>query len=392
MNEGELPAELLDRAYRRMAVGSKSFYFAAWFLKRQQRDAICLLYSWCRYCDDAIDDLPADASLAQRKLALDDLRTRTTIALTAQVPVDQDQRSTQDTSKTGPQPFASLDQKCQLTRDVFVGLAYLQSSRAIPEVYFQDLLDGMAMDVEGHQYEDLEDLKVYCYRVAGVVGVIFCYIFGVRDTVVHGRAIALGIAMQMTNIARDVGADFELGRVYLPSQWCKRLGINTVHLLTDAEAPNTLKVVCKLVEVSRQFYRSSELGLRFLPWRAALAVGIARFVYGAIGEQVVVRGRNALRHRVIIPSRTKVFLALRGLWLAVRQRHWWYGFRSGDKALAQLPLQGHLSRAKLLGLDSRPRDLASYHRVTEPLRHGHLKNCHFRPCHLKHRHLKHREQ
>jgi phytoene synthase len=171
-----------------------------------------------------------------------------------------------------------------------------------------ELLAGMRMDVEGTRYASLEELKVYCYRVAGVVGLMMARVMGARDPRALLHARDLGEAMQLTNIARDVAEDERLGRVYLPQNWLTEYGrVATVdRLLTEAE----------------RGYVSGLQGLPYLPLRAAWAVASAAFIYRDIGQ--IVRARlgdtDPWLKRAVVPFRRKLWGVLRGALAVWRSR------------------------------------------------------------------------
>jgi phytoene synthase len=277
------PAALVKESERVIARGSLSFALAARLLGRAERDAIVMLYRWFRHCDDVIDaqqaGFAAEGHDAPSAEALAALREST-------------HRAVQGGDALDP---------------VHVGLAHLCRQHGLPEVYLQDFLAGMAMDVDGAVYDGLSDLKLYCYRVAGTVGVIFAHIVGVSDEAALRHAAHLGIAMQLSNIARDVADDHRMGRVYLPRQWLEAFGLTQANLLSPEKRHDLVKVVRCLVATADQYYLSGDAGLKYLPFRAALAVAAARGIYSAIGHAVVARGPLAWDDRTVIPLRLKLW-------------------------------------------------------------------------------------
>jgi len=247
-----------------MKKGSKTFSFAALLFDRECREGAQLLYTWCRACDDAVDNEPNP----ERALAkLTELREKT---------------------KRAFEGIPSND----LTFEAF---SLLNRKHGIEENHAQALLDGMQMDVEGARIRDDETLDLYCYRVAGVVGLMMSKIMGVNDARAVQHAIDTGKAMQLTNIARDILEDRERNRNYIPDSWNSQ---------SDREAARIL------VERAEELYRSGQAGLRYLPLRAALAVGCAQVIYRAIGREVVKRKERAWDTRTVISLPKKILLAV----------------------------------------------------------------------------------
>ncbi len=182
--------------------GSKSFALASLLFDEHTRESAHLLYAWCRYCDDVIDGqelgftAETTSDIGERE-RLFELETKTRSAI-AGSPTDE---------------------------PIFIALSRVLARHEIPPRHPLELLEGFAMDVEGVTYSTLEDTLRYCYHVAGVVGVMMAYVMGVRDRETLNRASDLGIALQLTNIARDVVEDAEMGRVYLPGDWLSEAGL-----------------------------------------------------------------------------------------------------------------------------------------------------------------------
>jgi phytoene synthase len=172
--------------------GSRSFYAASWLLPPAVRRPAIGLYAFCRLSDDAID-------LGEgHRDAIERLRNRLSRACDGR-----------------PLPFAADREMAALMRRYAI-------PRAVPEA----LLEGLAWDAEGRTYETLGDLLDYAARVAGSVGVMMALIMGARSPEALARACDLGIAMQLTNIARDVGEDAKLGRLYLSKEWLRESGVD----------------------------------------------------------------------------------------------------------------------------------------------------------------------
>jgi phytoene synthase len=265
--------------------GSKSFALATRLLDPRTRDSATAVYAYCRRVDDAIDGCPP----ADQERALARLERELTAIYRGDALKEADQRA-----------FQAVVRR-----------------HAVPEQYPRELIAGMAMDVRGVQYESLEDLLLYCYRVAGVVGLMMCHVFGLTRSEVLRHARDLGIAMQLTNICRDVVEDHGLGRVYLPRALLAAASCPAL-FARDASAPwndaRTLRavsqVVGQLLAEADGYYHSAELGIRALPFRAGLAVRVAARLYRAIGTELVTRGCDVSQGRVVLSPLTKARLVL----------------------------------------------------------------------------------
>lgn len=264
--------------------GSLSFSLASMLLSLKHRSAIHALYSWCRWCDNTIDDIPKSESNDRKKLAIAKLRKETNAALAGTYVGDN---------------------------FVFRSLQQMASTYTIPQRYFHDLIDGMEMDVDKHRYNSEDELRLYCYRVAGVVGLMFSHIVGIRDQKALKNAVDLGIAMQLTNIARDINEDFQMGRVYLPSDWLTPAGVDAEKL--TASETKIWPVVEKLLFEAESYYASGDAGIKELPWKAALAAKAARNIYGEIGRKILVTGPHYLNKRTVVSGPKKCLLILKTL-------------------------------------------------------------------------------
>ncbi|MEZ4403491.1 MAG: phytoene/squalene synthase family protein [Kofleriaceae bacterium] len=251
---------------------SRSFALASTLLAPAARDHAAALYAWCRGADDAIDLAAAGAQAA---------------ALTAE--------------------RGELDRIYAGTPSTLAGRAFaaVVRERAIPRAYPAALLDGMAMDVEATRYQTHGQLFAYCYRVASVVGLMMCHVLGVRDDAALAPAAHLGVAMQLTNIVRDVGEDWRLGRLYLPDELLARHGLGGLADQLDAPLPSAAHAglhaaQLDLLALADRYYRSAARGYPALPARASAAIRTAARVYRAIGAQVRRLGPAALTERAVV--------------------------------------------------------------------------------------------
>lgn len=211
---------------------------------------------------------------------------------------------------------------------VFQALQRVALRHEIPERYPLELLEGFAMDVEGRRYATAEDLFLYCYHVAGVVGLMMAHVMGTREGETLQRAADLGIALQLTNIARDVVEDAAVGRVYLPLEWLREEGIAPEQVALPCHRPAVARTVARLLAAADHFYASGDEGLQALPLRSAWAVAVARGVYSEIGARVRRRGERAWDERVVVPRSRKLLAVAVGLGRALHS----VGVRRRQKA------------------------------------------------------------
>ncbi|CAM3879929.1 All-trans-phytoene synthase/15-cis-phytoene synthase [Pseudomonas reidholzensis] len=291
------PDPLLAHAERSIAVGSKSFAAAARLFAPSTRRSAMLLYAWCRHCDDVIDG--QQAGHAAVALAPHQARQRL-LELQAQT----------DAACRG----------AEVSEPVFAALREVARQHAIPRQEAFDLLEGFAQDVSGQRYHTLEDTLGYCYPVAGVVGLMMARIMGVRDAAVLDRACDLGLAMQLTNIARDIVDDAKVGRCYLPETWLAELHIPGDALTAAEHRPALAHLARRLVEHAEPYYASAQAGLGALPWRSAWAVATAGLVYRQIGLKVRKAGGQAWDGRLSTSKAEKLVALAGGLWRALTRR------------------------------------------------------------------------
>ena len=269
-------------AYREiMQKGSKTFSLAARLFDHDRRFSAMLLYAWCRHCDDAIDAAPDQNAALE---ALDSIKTQTLHALDFSTPAPNDL------------PMRALREICQL--------------HSIPVVYPLELLNGMEMDTAGVRIRCEADLKLYCYRVASVVGLMMSHVMGVANPKALRHAVDTGLAMQMTNIARDIEDDFNMKRIYIPDSWFVEIGLERPDVEGGARfIPQAFtEVVKRLVALADTYYASGRSGIRYLPWRAAFAVASAQRIYREIGIRVVKKRDQAWFSRTYVPLARKLVL------------------------------------------------------------------------------------
>jgi 15-cis-phytoene synthase len=265
----------LDQCREMIRVGSRTFYAASLLLRPKVREPAYALYAFCRLADDAVDlghdRLAAIASLDER--------------------LDRAYRG-QPTDLPADRAFTRVIEQF-----------------AIPRTLPEALLEGLRWDAVGRSYQDLPALEAYATRVAGTVGAMMTLIMGVREPAVLARATDLGIAMQLTNIARDVGEDAANNRLYLPRDWLAEAGIDTDAWCAKPEFDDRLAaVVRRLLAAADHLYARAGGGIAALPLSCRPAMLGARRLYADIGREVELLGYDSLSRRAVVPGRRKASL------------------------------------------------------------------------------------
>jgi phytoene synthase len=300
-------------------LGSRSFALAAKLFDAGTRHHAYMLYAWCRYCDDEIDGQNLGMQPGKNQKQADADRSHDPVARLERLRIETHRAFAGET----------------LADPVFLGLQRVGTECGIPERHALELLAGFAMDVSNHEYRSFDDTLLYCYRVAGVVGVMMAQIMGVRDVPTLQRAADLGIAFQLTNIARDVLDDAGSGRCYLPSAWLAEAGISAATLGDPANRQALARVTGRLLDEAERYYRSADCGLQALPFRSAWAVAAALGIYRAIGRLVIMRGAQAWDTRTVVSTPRKLRELTLGAWAALRARVF-------DRWLTSLPRSSDL--------------------------------------------------
>lgn len=244
--------------------GSLSFHTASKLLPASVRDPALALYAFCRLADDEVDE--------------GDHKARAVLNL----------RDRLDEVYAGRPRNAPEDRAFAAIIEAF------DMPRALPEA----LLEGLAWDASERRYQTLSGVIDYSARVASAVGAMMCVLMRVRDADALARACDLGVAMQLTNIARDVGEDARAGRLYLPLDWIEEAGLTPEEFLSQGTATSqTQRMVRRLLAEARRLYIRSEAGISALPVQARSGIFAARYVYAGIGAQVRRNGYDSVTRR-----------------------------------------------------------------------------------------------
>ncbi|MFN7780776.1 MAG: phytoene/squalene synthase family protein [Betaproteobacteria bacterium] len=264
--------------------GSRTFDLASRTLPRDVRDGAIALYAFCREADDAID------RGTDHRAALATLQTRL------------------DAVYGTHRPASAVDR----------ALADAVAFHQVPRVLLDALLEGFEWDAAGRNYETLDEVLDYAARVAGTVGAMMALVMGARSAPQLARACDLGVAMQLTNIARDVGEDARLGRLYLPRAWLREAGLDPDAWLAAPRFDARLgAVVERLLTVADDLYERACEGIDQLPASCRPAINAARLMYAEIGHEVRRRGLNSVAQRAVVPGWRKSWLLFRALLAAL---------------------------------------------------------------------------
>jgi phytoene synthase len=310
------PAHAADLAAcrARLVHGSRTFLAASWLLPTAVRDPACALYAFCRQADDEVDG-QCDGHAPARPLP-------------------------GGAARGGPAAVLALQQRLQALYDgrpaampADRALARVVRQFDIPQALPAALLDGFAWDAEGRRCDTLADLHAYAARVAGSVGAMMALLMGARDPRALARACDLGVAMQLSNIARDVGEDAAQGRLYLPRAWLAEAGLDAERWLARPSAGAALSsVVARVLAEADRLYAQVGAGVAVLPRGCRPGINAARFLYADIGREVARRGLDPLAGR----ARPAAWRRLAGLGQAV------VALQPGTRALARPPLPATL--------------------------------------------------
>lgn len=261
-------------------VGSRSFFMASLLLPDDVRQGAYALYGFCRLSDDAVDvddgGLEAVARLRERLANI----------------------------YAGKPGRGSVDR----------ALADTVKRHAIPVALLEALLEGLEWDALDRRYETLSEVHDYSARVAGAVGAMMATLMGARSPELVARACDLGVAMQLTNIARDVGEDAGNGRLYLPRAWLREAGVDPDAWLAKPEfTPALASVIGRLLNEADDLYRRADAGIARLPPAFRPAIYAARHLYAEIGVALRRKGLDSVSRRTVVPATRKAMLVGRAL-------------------------------------------------------------------------------
>lgn len=265
-----------------------NFYYSFLFLPKARRDAMYTVYAFCKAVDSAVDEPPPGSDPKE------ELRRW---------------RAELDAVYGGSPAWP-----------IMISLAHHAKALSIPKAYFEELIKGVEMDLVKRRYETFDELSLYCYRVASIVGLICLHVFGPTTPHAQDYAVDLGMAFQLTNILRDLGTDAEQDRIYLPREDLAHFGYSEADLLQRKDSPQLHEVVRFEAGRARQYYAKARAALESLPAsdRRALTVAeIMRAVYSRILERIERPDHQIFGPRVRLSTSNRLALAA-GAWLRSR--------------------------------------------------------------------------
>jgi len=267
-----------------LSAHGRSFWIAAQMIPQPQRTQLAGVYAYCRYTDDLVDRATCEHGALLRVLDRWELLSR--------------------------QAYEGVETGVELL-DVVVGQ---MARQRVPFAYIEGLMRGMRADATGVRFETVRDLEAYCHDVASVVGLWLTELFGVHDAWSLERAGRLGIAMQLTNIARDVGEDWDRGRLYLPQTLLEAYGVTRgmIGELRHGNAPIPTAYAAlleHLMIVADHHYQAAWEAIGVLPPFFRRSVAIASRVYREIHDVIRANGYDSLRHRAVVSDTRKMALA-----------------------------------------------------------------------------------
>lgn len=265
-----------DYAARVTEQASSSFYLATQHFDDSVRPYLRALYAFCRLTDDAVDEA---GNYSQARAAL---RHFQTVFLRRAAPPDE---------SVWPALYATIDRF------------------AIPQRYFQELLYGLQTDIGPVRLRTQAELVRYCYRVAGTVGLMCAKVLGVSDRVGMAGAKQLGIAMQLTNIARDIGEDFSRDRIYLPLSWRRQNGLTEDMIAAQSISSEYHATMQRLAELAEGYYRAAERSYGSVPWQHRLPVLTVAKLYHRLLRKLQASGFAVYGRRIRLSQAEKIHIA-----------------------------------------------------------------------------------
>lgn len=263
-----------------------SFTLSFAFLPKAKRDAMTALYAFCREVDDVVDEC-TDYQIAQTKLGWWKQEIEQLFLATPQHPVTQ-------------------------------ALQPIIKTYGLQKTHFIEIIDGMQMDTQYNRYADFEQLGVYCFRVASVVGLLSAQIFGYTNPATLQYAHDLGMAFQLTNIIRDVGEDARRGRIYIPLDELERGRVTEQQLLNSEATPQMQALLLKQIARAELFYDKALQQLPHEDKKAQLPGLMMAAIYRTLLQEIKQDPNLVLNHKIALPPFRKLTLAL-GTWFKYRR-------------------------------------------------------------------------
>ena len=253
---------------------AKNFYYAFLTLPSAKRRAIYAVYAFCRHCDDSVDE--GTSSNAKIK-AIAELQSELDTAY-----------------------------KRETSNPIYLALADAAHNYEIPQDYFKEVILGVESDLVKDRFQNFKELRKYCYRVASVVGLICLQIFGYEDEDAKEYAIDLGLAMQLTNIIRDVQEDFDMGRIYLPQDEMFKFGYTEDDLKNGVRNKALKDLMMFQSERAREYFKSGFKLLPYLSRRSRACPAVLGTLYSKVLDRIEASDYDVLENRVSLSKGEKL--------------------------------------------------------------------------------------
>lgn len=283
----ELESDQLKEAYAKCRsitrYHAKTFYMATRFLPNQKQRGIFAIYSLCRYVDDLVDE--AEDLVEQQELSRQDVQRK----------LDSWKQKLQDTYDGRDHDNAIL-----------IAFSDVLKRHHIPIEMPFELMEGVCMDLFKNRYETFDELYDYSFKVASIVGLMTSQVFGYESREALGYAVDLGIAMQLTNILRDVGEDLRRDRIYLPKEDLDRFGVTEQELFNHSLNEQVIALLRFEINRTRRYYDRSDKGIALLSADSRLPVYLARQNYSRILDKIETNQYNVFDHRAYLNATEKL--------------------------------------------------------------------------------------
>jgi len=274
LKKGFADAEVITKRY------AKTFYFASRFLPKDKKLASFSVYAICRLSDESVDNIKHSSLVESLRKAQNDI--------------------------------ASVYSGVELRDDILLSFKNTVYKYKIPKQYFDELIEGMYMDINKKRYENFNELYDYCYKVAGVIGLIMLNIFGYKDSKAEKYAISLGIAMQLTNILRDIKEDYHRKRIYLPQDEMRSFGVTEDNIAEEKNTGNFRELLKFQIKRARQYYANAEDGIKMIDnLRSRFVICAIKDMYSGILDVIKSNDYDIFSKRAHINNIEKLMVALK---------------------------------------------------------------------------------
>ncbi len=280
---------------------AKNFYYAFLVLPQRKRQALCAVYAFMRRCDDITDD--PNLSLEERRLKLNQWLEALHRAQQGEPTDDPILLAFTDAQRRYTIPAGLLD---ELAMGTAMDVDPPPGSEDIP-VSATATVPGLAV-----QYQTFDDLKLYCYRVASVVGLVCIHIFGYRDPAAESLAEQCGLAFQLTNIIRDVKEDAAMGRVYLPQEDLAKFGLSAVELFSTPDPSRFRPLLAMEADRAREFYAAGDQLSAYISEDSQPALWVLVNIYRKLLEKIAARQFDVFSGKVSLTVSEKLRILGRG--------------------------------------------------------------------------------